>query len=67
MLDRFHRLDSDRGPGDSGAGLGLSIVQAIVSAHRGTLEIGDAPAGGARVEISLPREPPLHGSGPTQR
>lgn len=38
-----------------GSGLGLSIVHAIVTQHGGTLEIGDAPIGGARFVLRLPR------------
>lgn len=38
-----------------GSGLGLSIVHAIVTQHEGTLEIGDAPTGGARFILRLPK------------
>lgn len=36
-----------------GAGLGLSIVQRIVSAHSGTMSVGDNPGGGAIFTIQL--------------
>jgi signal transduction histidine kinase len=39
----------------SGSGLGLSIVHAIVTQHGGTISVGDAPAGGARFTLRLPR------------
>ena len=39
-----------------GTGLGLTIVKKIVVDHGGTIEVQDAPAGGARVRIRLPRE-----------
>jgi signal transduction histidine kinase len=39
----------------SGSGLGLSIVHAIVSQHGGTISVDDAPGGGARVLLRLPR------------
>ncbi len=38
-----------------GSGLGLSIVHSIVSQHRGTITIEDAPDGGARFVLRLPR------------
>ena len=42
-----------------GHGLGLSIVRAIVRAHRGTATARALPGGGLAVEVSLPRhEPP---------
>lgn len=41
---RFWRADRRR---PEGAGLGLGIVGKIMEAHRGRLEIGDAPEGGA--------------------
>ncbi len=38
-----------------GSGLGLSIVHAIVSQHGGSVTIEDAPSGGARFALRLPR------------
>jgi two-component system sensor histidine kinase HydH len=38
-----------------GSGLGLSIVHAIVSQHGGTISVDDAPGGGARCQLRLPR------------
>lgn len=37
-----------------GTGLGLPIVKKIVDEHLGTIEINNAPEGGARIEIRLP-------------
>jgi nitrogen fixation/metabolism regulation signal transduction histidine kinase len=36
-----------------GTGLGLAIVKRIVDDHQGTIEIGNAEAGGARVTVNL--------------
>jgi signal transduction histidine kinase len=40
-----------------GVGLGLSIAKRIVEDHDGTLELANAPGGGALVAIVLPLEP----------
>ncbi len=39
---------------DGGTGLGLPIVNNIISSHGGRLTLEDAPGGGARVRIILP-------------
>jgi nitrogen fixation/metabolism regulation signal transduction histidine kinase len=37
-----------------GTGLGLPIVKKIIEEHSGSIEINNAPAGGARIDIRLP-------------
>jgi two-component system, NtrC family, nitrogen regulation sensor histidine kinase NtrY len=37
-----------------GTGLGLAIVKKIVEEHNGSIEIANAPGGGAQVNILLP-------------
>ena len=37
-----------------GSGLGMYIVHGLVAAHGGTVEIGDAPSGGARITVEWP-------------
>jgi len=37
-----------------GTGLGLPIVKKIVDEHQGSIEISNAPEGGARIDIRLP-------------
>lgn len=54
VFERFARLDEGRARHDGGAGLGLAIVETIVARHGGTVAVGDAPAGGARVTVRLP-------------
>jgi signal transduction histidine kinase len=57
-LDRlvrpFQRLTADRSGHDDGLGLGLSIVQAIATAHRATLTTRAQPEGGLAIEVSFP-------------
>jgi hypothetical protein len=54
LAQPFRRLGADRIGSDGGAGLGLSIVAAIATAHRGTLELRPRPEGGLRVSVGLP-------------
>jgi signal transduction histidine kinase len=53
IFRRLYRGDASRS--QRGLGLGLSMVKAIVEAHGGTVRVDDAPGGGARFEIRLPR------------
>jgi two-component system osmolarity sensor histidine kinase EnvZ len=51
----FYRLDPSRNPTTGGVGLGLTIARDIVLGHGGDIELADAPGGGLRVLIRLPR------------
>ena len=55
-FDRFHRgkHDPDAAAGETGSGLGLSIVQAIAGAHNGHADLVSAPGRGTRVRVWLP-------------
>lgn len=55
VFDRFYRADPSRSRRSGGSGLGLSIVQAIVEAHRGTVLAQNDPGGGARFTVRLPK------------
>ena len=54
VFERFTRLDDGRARDDGGLGLGLAMVRSIVERHDGTVEIDDAPLGGARFSVRLP-------------
>ncbi|MBI0297316.1 HAMP domain-containing histidine kinase [Streptomyces sp. PRKS01-29] len=54
-FDRFYRADDARGrTASGGAGLGLAIVDALVTAHHGRVEVHTAPDEGATFRILLP-------------
>jgi len=56
IFERFYKADPSRTTSTlSGSGLGLSIVQAIVERHGGTVIASNAPEKGARFEIRIPR------------
>ena len=57
VLERFVRLDESRARDAGGAGLGLAIVQTVVTSHGGSLVITESGLGGARVEVRLPEAP----------
>jgi two-component system, OmpR family, sensor kinase len=54
VFDRFYRVDRGRSRHQGGAGLGLSIVRAVVEAHGGTVAVTSAPGAGARFAVVLP-------------
>ena len=54
VFDRFYRVDKARSRSLGGAGLGLSIVQCIVEAHGGDVQIVSTPHHGSTFTVSLP-------------
>jgi len=52
IFRRFYRCDRSRSR--PGVGLGLSLVQAIVQAHRGEISVSSVPNTGTTFTISLP-------------
>lgn len=69
IFEPFYRSDPSRTRASGGAGLGLAIVAAIVTAHQGTVTV--LPGRGATFEVRIPRQrersesagPPGGGSG----
>jgi K+-sensing histidine kinase KdpD len=64
LAQPFQRLASERATRGEGAGLGLSIVQAITEAHAGSLSIRPQPGGGLAVEVCFQ---PLTGRTPSSQ
>jgi two-component system OmpR family sensor kinase len=54
-FERFARGDVARSRAAGSTGLGLSIVQAIVAAHGGSVALTSAPGEGTSVRVTLPR------------
>ena len=54
IFDRFYRAQSSRDRGSGGAGLGLAIVAAIVSAHGGAITAAPRPEGGTVFTLRFP-------------
>jgi signal transduction histidine kinase len=57
LFEPFRRLTADRTSHGGGAGLGLSIVRSITTAHGGTAVAWPRSEGGLIVEIDLPAQP----------
>lgn len=55
LFERFYRVDTARGRAQGGAGLGLSIVKAIIEAHGGTVGVASELGRGSVFTIRLPR------------
>jgi heavy metal sensor kinase len=66
VFQRFYRANKDRSRGISGAGLGLSIVEAICRAHGGSVSITSTERRGTAVEVRLPLAGAQAGSPPTR-
>jgi two-component system, OmpR family, sensor kinase len=54
VTERFYRADPARARSNGGSGLGMAIVEGIVTAHSGTVTIDSGPERGTTVSIMLP-------------
>lgn len=57
LFDRFYRSARARDSGVQGVGLGLSIVEAIVDAHSGRIDVESEEGAGTTFRVELPRRP----------
>ena len=57
VFDRFFRVDEGRSREEGGAGLGLSIVKSICSAHGAEIDVQSRLGWGSRFRVRFPRRP----------
>ncbi|QVQ50755.1 HAMP domain-containing histidine kinase [Spiractinospora alimapuensis] len=58
VFERFYRSGGQRSSTNSGAGLGLAIVEALATAHHGSVHATHSATGGASFRVTLPPSPP---------
>ena len=56
LFERFYRVDESRSRESGGAGLGLSLCHAIVTAHGGSIDAKASPFGGIWITARFPLE-----------
>ena len=54
IFDRFYQVDQSLTRQRGGCGLGLSIVQSIVRAHGGVVEVESTPGRGSVFRVKIP-------------
>ena len=60
VFKAFHRSETSRNRLTGGTGLGLAIAHGVIERqHGGSIEITDAPGGGARVKACVPISPTI--------
>ena len=55
IFNHFYQVDSSLARSSEGCGLGLSIVQFIVNAHKGRIDVESRPGEGCTFSVYLPR------------
>jgi signal transduction histidine kinase len=56
VFDRFYKIDPSRSDAETGSGLGLSIVKAIVERHGGSATVSSQQGAGSLFTIHLPMD-----------
>lgn len=59
IFDAFYQGKTPQGGHVKGTGIGLSVVTEFVNAHGGSIEILEAPGGGAHFRVRLPLRQPM--------
>jgi signal transduction histidine kinase len=54
LFDRFYRVDKARSRKSGGSGLGLSIVQSLVTRNGGTIGVTSTPGKGSKFTVRFP-------------
>jgi signal transduction histidine kinase len=60
IFERFYRTDESRTRQTGGAGIGLTIVKSIVSAHGGQVTAESDNGNGSRFTVTLPKKPSMN-------
>jgi signal transduction histidine kinase len=55
IWEPFYRLERDAQSAVAGSGIGLAVVRDLITQQGGSVSVEDAPSGGARFVIELPR------------
>ena len=58
VFERFRQLDAGTTRRFSGTGIGLAIAKEFVELHHGTIEVTEAPEGGALFRVAMPQHAP---------
>ncbi len=54
IFDKFYRVKNPKTRQVIGTGLGLALVQGLVEAHRGAVEVESEPGSGTTFRVKLP-------------
>jgi signal transduction histidine kinase len=55
IFEKFYRTKKAEQSGESGTGIGLSIVEQIVTSHGGSIQVDSEPGKGSRFTLVLRR------------